>query len=68
MTQGRVTWFSEPYGYGFIETPGGDRVLVRSSAIETDRSSGLREGQEVAFQLLCRNDGVLEAAAVRPVD
>jgi len=36
MSQGRVKWFSNAKGYGFIEQPGLPDVLVHYSAIQQD--------------------------------
>ncbi len=70
MSRGTVHWYSETLGYGFIETSRGDRVLVRSAAIDMpeDREpSGLREGIEVEFSVGASLDGVVEARHVTPV-
>lgn len=69
MSRGRVSWFSEPLGYGFIETRRGDRLLVRASAIEANGSHDpLREGTEVEFKIRTRDDGVVEARKVTPLE
>jgi len=68
MTRGHVSWYSDVLGYGFIETPRGDRVLVRSSAVE-HRDAGemrLKEGLEVEFSIGSQ-EGVIEARHVTPL-
>jgi len=69
MSRGHVTWFSESLGYGFIETRSGDRVLVRSGAVEpvADHPREIQEGLEVEFSLGLGEDGVVEARHVHPI-
>lgn len=52
--KGRVKWFNDAKGYGFIERDGGDDVFVHFTAIQTDGFKTLAEGQEVEFEV---NDG-----------
>ena len=50
---GRVIWFSDEKGYGFIrrEAGGGD-VFVHFSAIEGKGHRGLAEGETVEFTIV----------------
>ncbi len=48
---GRVKWFNETKGYGFIEQDGGKDVFVHYSAIRMDGYRTLREGQEVEYEV-----------------
>ncbi len=48
---GKVKWFSNAKGYGFIESEVGD-VFVHYSVIEGDGFKTLSEGQEVQYELL----------------
>ncbi len=51
MPIGRVKWFNDAKGYGFIEQPdGGEDVFVHYSAIEMDGYKTLAEGMEVDFE------------------
>lgn len=52
MTTGKVKWFSEAKGYGFISREDGTDVFVHYSAIEgsTGRKN-LFEGQDVSFDV-----------------
>ena len=68
MSKGRVTWYSETLGYGFIETGTGDRVLVRSTALDLESAGSLQEGDEVEFRVRSTPDGVIEAKSVTPLD
>lgn len=49
MTEGRVKWFNESKGYGFIETDNGRDVFVHYSAIEGSGFKSLAEGDRVSF-------------------
>jgi CspA family cold shock protein len=51
MISGKVKWFSDTKGYGFIELAQGKDVFVHYSVIESDGYRSLREGQEVDFDL-----------------
>lgn len=50
-TQGKVKWFNNSKGYGFIEQPGGSDVFVHYSAIKEDGYKSLTEGQLVEFEI-----------------
>ena len=49
---GKVKWFSNAKGYGFIEQEGGGDVFVHFSAIQGEGFKTLEEGQEVAFEVI----------------
>ncbi|TMQ50646.1 MAG: cold shock domain-containing protein [Candidatus Eisenbacteria bacterium] len=48
---GKVKWFNEAKGFGFIERPGGPDVFVHYSAIVGDGFKSLKEGDEVTFEV-----------------
>jgi len=48
---GKVKWFNEKKGFGFIEREGGNDVFVHFSAIQSDGFKPLNEGQEVEFEI-----------------
>lgn len=50
--QGRVKWFNNEKGYGFIEREGGDDVFVHYSAITGDGFKSLNEGDAVEFEIV----------------
>jgi len=49
---GKVKWFNDSKGYGFIERESGNDVFVHFSAISMDGYKTLREGQEVEFEII----------------
>lgn len=51
MATGKVKWFNESKGFGFIEQDSGEDVFVHFSAIQSDGFKTLAEGQAVEFEL-----------------
>jgi CspA family cold shock protein len=51
MVRGKVKWFSNQKGYGFITREEGSDVFVHHSAIQGDGYKTLEEGQEVEFEI-----------------
>jgi CspA family cold shock protein len=51
MARGKVKWFSNQKGYGFITPENGADVFVHFSAIQGDGYKSLEEGQEVEFEI-----------------
>ena len=53
MSNGTVKWFNAQKGYGFIQPEGGGKdVFVHVSAVERAGLRELREGQNVAFEVV----------------
>ena len=50
--QGRVKWFNNEKGYGFIDNPNNEDIFVHYSAIKQDGYKTLSEGQIVEFDLI----------------
>ena len=49
---GRVKWFNNEKGYGFIDHSSGEDIFVHYSAIKQDGYKTLSEGQLVNFDLI----------------
>jgi CspA family cold shock protein len=62
---GKVKWFTDSKGYGFIERPDGDDVFVHYSAIEGSGFRTLTEGQEVEFEVVDGPKGKQAANVVK---
>jgi cold shock protein len=58
MATGKVKWFNDAKGYGFIEQDGGDDVFVHFSAIQMDGFKTLAEGQLVEFEIQTGSKGL----------
>ena len=50
-TNGKVKWFNNTKGYGFISQPSGADVFVHYSAIQDKGYKTLREGEKVEFDV-----------------
>ncbi|MBC1418487.1 cold-shock protein CspD [Listeria fleischmannii] len=66
MQNGKVKWFNNEKGYGFIETESGEDIFVHFTAIQGDGYKSLEEGQEVSFEVIEGNRGP-QAANVEKV-
>ncbi|HAZ10532.1 MAG: cold-shock protein [Omnitrophica bacterium GWA2_41_15] len=51
MARGKVKWFNNQKGYGFITPENGKDVFVHHSVIQGDGYKSLEEGQEVEFDI-----------------
>ncbi len=52
MARGKVKWFSNQKGYGFITPESGADVFVHHTAIKGDGYKTLNEGQDVEFDIV----------------
>ncbi len=64
--QGKVKWFNNEKGFGFIEREDGDDVFVHFSAISGEGFKSLEEGQTVEFEII-EGDRGPQAANVEKV-
>jgi cold shock protein len=64
--EGKVKWFNEKKGFGFIERDDGDDVFVHFSAITGNGFRTLTEGQRVQFEVQKGPKG-LQATDVKPL-
>ena len=63
--EGKVKWFNEAKGYGFIQQDNGPDVFVHYSAIRTDGFKTLAEGQRVQFDIVEDEKGLKAANVMR---
>jgi CspA family cold shock protein len=63
---GKVKWFNNAKGYGFIEREGGNDVFVHFSAIQSSGYRSLEENQRVEFEIAQGQKGP-QAEQVRPL-
>ncbi len=57
MAIGKVKWFNDSKGFGFIETEGSEDVFVHFSAIQGEGYRSLQEGAEVEFDVVSDTKG-----------
>ncbi len=65
MQTGKVKWFNDAKGYGFIEQENGGDVFVHFSAIQMDGFKTLAEGQTVEFEVKAGEKGLHAASVMR---
>jgi CspA family cold shock protein len=66
MATGKVKWFNDSKGFGFLEQDDGEDVFCHFSAITGDGFKSLQEGDAVEFEVVKGPKG-LQAANVRKI-
>ena len=66
MSEGKVKWFNNSKGYGFIEQDSGKDLFVHHSAIQGEGFKSLAEGDRVSFDVVQSPKG-LSAENVRKI-
>ena len=57
MVKGKVKWFDNKKGYGFVVPEGGKDIFVHYSTIKQDGFKTLNEGQDVEFDIVQTDKG-----------
>jgi cold shock protein len=66
MASGKVKWFNETKGFGFIVPDvGGEELFAHYSAIHSDGFKVLKENQRVTYDVVQGQKG-LQAANIKP--
>ena len=64
--KGKVKWFSNVKGYGFLQKDGDEKdIFVHYSSIQTDKYKSLNGGDEVTFDIIQGEKGPQAANVVR---
>lgn len=66
MNKGKVKWYNEAKGYGFIESENGDDIFVHRSGLDSPYR-GLETDQKVIFEIHQGDKGFI-AKNVKPTD
>ena len=65
MAQGKVKWFNDSKGFGFIEQENGPDVFVHFSSIQGEGFKSLSEGDRVSFDITEGQKGPQAANVVK---
>ena len=64
-SKGKVKWFNDQRGFGFIEQPDGKDLFVHHTAVQGEGFKTLQEGQEVEFDIVEGPKGLQAANVVK---
>lgn len=68
MALGKVKWFDQQKGYGFIAPEaGGSDVFVHITAVQEVGLTTLNEGQKISYELVTQRNGKTAAGKLRLV-
>ncbi|MFN2354850.1 MAG: cold-shock protein [Desulfopila sp.] len=65
MAQGKVKWFNEAKGYGFIAQDSGKDIFVHYTSIQAEGFRSLNEGEKVLFDISDSQKGEMATNVVR---
>lgn len=65
MARGKVKWFNNAKGYGFIAQEEGEDVFVHYSAVQQDGFRSLNAGEEVQFDIINGQKGLQAANVIK---
>ena len=65
MFKGRVKWFNNQKGYGFIQDEGGKDIFVHYTGLNMPGFKSLEEGNEVEFDIVQGEKGPQASNVVR---
>jgi CspA family cold shock protein len=65
LPSGKIKWFNNSKGYGFIEQEDGEDVFVHFSSIQGEGFKSLAEGEEVEFDIVDGPKGPQAANVVK---
>ena len=66
MASGKVKWFDNKKGFGFIAQDTGQDVFVHFSSIQGNGYKTLLEGEEVIFEVISSDKGLKAQNVHRP--
>ena len=66
MASGKVKWWDNKRGFGFIAQPAGQDVFVHHTCIDGEGFKTLHEGEEVVFEIVASDKGPKAEHVQRP--